>query len=434
VFVLRLLSLVLLLPALPATASAQPLSCPSGLCTMIGRSMLQWDATVRLRGLYYDPVRFGVGGGEDGLGLLRALGSVAYLRGDWQARLQLGAHAEAGRRGGPGGTDRGALDVQQAYGRWQRGALWVQAGRQEAGYGSSRILSVRDGPNIRLAYDGVRLGWRGAAGRVDLLALQPVENRRGAFDDHGTRDAHLWGAYATVAAGPAYAGHWDIYLLDSQRDAARFAEGRGRERRQTLGSRWFGQDGTLDWNVEAVGQAGHLRTDTALSGIRAWTVASDAGWRWPGVPLQPRLGLKVDIASGDRRAGDGRLQTFNALYPKSSYFSEASLLAPANLMDVQPTVDLQFGERLSTQFGVQLAWKQQRADAVYTTPAPLVPLPGSAGGARRIGTQYKAETRWQASDDWLWEWQLAWMDAGTALRQAGGRDTLFASLAGTWTW
>jgi len=323
--------------------------------------------------------------------------------------------------------------VQQAYWRWQGRHAWLQLGRQEASYGSSRLLSVRDGPNIRLAFDGLRLGWRGAAGRLDLLALRAVDNRPGAFDDRSEPGAHLWGAYATSAA-QGRRGQWDGYLLDYQRDGARFADGNGRERRQTLGTRWFGQADALDWNVEAVAQRGHLDTAMQRLDVRAWTLASDTGWRWHQAPLQPRLGVKLDIASGDRDAGDGRLQTFNALYPKSSYFSEASLLAPANLVDVQPTLDLQFNERLSTQLGVQLAWKQQRSDAVYTTPAPLAPLPGSAGGARRIGTQYKAETRWQASEDWLWQWQLAWVDAGPALRQAGGRNTLFASIVGAWQW
>lgn len=431
-FVLRVLILAVL--ALPALAQARAQAgCEAGHCSALGNGDLQWDASLRLRGMYFDPTRFGIGGSEDGYGLLRGLGSATYRRDDWQARLQLGVHAEQGRAGGPGGTDQGALDVQQAYWRWQGQNAWLQVGRQEASYGSSRLLSVRDGPNIRLAFDGVRLGWRGAAGRLDLLALRAVDNRPGAFDDRSEPGAHLWGAYATSAV-QGRGGQWDAYLLDYQRDGARFADGNGRERRQTLGTRWFGQADALDWNLEAVAQRGHLDTVAQRLNIRAWTLASDTGWRWHQAPLQPRLGVKLDIASGDRDAGDGRLQTFNALYPKSSYFSEASLLAPANLLDVQPTLDLQLSERLSTQLGVQLAWKQQRSDAVYTTPAPLLPLPGSAGGARRIGTQYKAETRWQASEDWLWQWQLAWVDAGPALRQAGGRNTLFASIVGAWQW
>ena len=425
--VLRVLSLALL--AMPWMA----LACDTGRRTDMGTGQLQWDASLRFRGMYYDPARFGIGGSEDGYGLLRALASATYVEDNWQARVQLGVHAENGKAGGPGRTDRSALDVQQAYWRWQRGGFHLQLGRQEAGYGSSRLLSVRDGPNIRLAFDGARVGWKGRSGTLELMALRPLENRPGALDDRGEHGAHLWGAYATTARGRG-AGQWDLYLLDYRRDGARFAAGSGTERRQTLGARWVGQAGALDWNSELVAQGGELRTTAGTLDIHAWTLATDTGWRWTDLPLQPRLGLKADIASGDGNLHDGRLGTFNALFPKSAYFSEASLLAPANLMDVQPTLTLRLHDALTTELGVQMAWKHRLADAVYTTPAPLVALPGSAGGARRIGTQYKSETRWQASEHWQWQLQLAWVDAGPALKQAGGRDTLFASIVGAWQW
>ena len=425
--VLRVLSLALL--AMPWMA----LACDTGRRTDMGTGQLQWDASLRFRGMYYDPARFGIGGSEDGYGLLRALASATYVEDNWQARVQLGVHAENGKAGGPGRTDRSALDVQQAYWRWQRGGFHLQLGRQEAGYGSSRLLSVRDGPNIRLAFDGARVGWKGRSGTLELMALRPLENRPGALDDRGEHGAHLWGAYATTARGRG-AGQWDLYLLDYRRDGARFAAGSGTERRQTLGARWFGQAGALDWNSELVAQGGELRTTAGTLAIHAWTLATDTGWRWTDLPLQPRLGLKADIASGDGNLHDGRLGTFNALFPKSAYFSEASLLAPANLMDVQPTLTLRLHDALTTELGVQMAWKHRLADAVYTPPAPLVALPGSAGGARRIGTQYKSETRWQASEHWQWQLQLAWVDAGPALKQAGGRDTLFASIVGAWQW
>ncbi len=286
---------------------------------------------------------------------------------------------------------------------------------------------------IRLAFDGARLGWKGRLGTFDLMALRPVENRPGAFDDRGEHGAHLWGAYATTARGQG-AGQWDLYLLDYRREGARFAADSGTERRQTVGARWFGQAGALDWNSELVAQGGELRTAIGTLDIRAWTLATDTGWRWTDLPLQPRLGLKADIASGDGNPRDGRLGTFNALFPKSAYFSEASLLAPANLMDLQPTLTLRLHDTVTTELGVQIAWKHRRADAVYATPAPLVALPGSAGGARRIGNQYKSETRWQASEHWQWQLQLAWVDAGPALKQAGGQDTLFASIVGAWQW
>ncbi len=430
-FVLRLLTL-----GLAATSPA--LACEAdgpGQCMALdGGGTLQMDASLRLRSMYYDPTRFGVQGGkEDGYGLLRALASIRAQRGGWQTVAQLGVHAEQGRNGGAGGTDRGALDVQQAYVHWQGEHLGWQLGRQEAGYGSSRLLSVRDGPNIRLAFDGVRGRWRTSRWQLDLMALRPVDNRPGAFDDRSDPGQYLLGGYATLRGRSAGTG-LDLYLLDYGRDDARFAGTQGDERRTTVGARWFARQPGWDANVELVGQRGTLSGAQGDLAIRAWTLASDTGVRWPQRAWQPRLGLKVDIASGDRTPGDGRLQTFNALYPKATYFSEASLLAPANLMDVQPTLALTPHPAITTELGWQLAWKHRRADAIYTTPAPLAALPGSAGTPRRIGQQFKWETTWRASPQWQWQAQLAWFEAGPGLRAAGGRDTLFASMVGAWQW
>ncbi len=102
-------------------------------------------------------------------------------------------------------------------------------------------------------------------------------------------------------------------------------------------------------------------------------------------------------------------------------------------MDLQPTLTLRLHHAVTTELGVQMAWKQRRADAVYTTPAPLLALPGRRWRAPHRH-QYKSETRWQASKHWQWQLQLAWVDAGPALKQAGGQDTQFASIVGAWQW
>ncbi|HEY0334938.1 MAG TPA: alginate export family protein [Stenotrophomonas sp.] len=395
---------------------------------------LALDASLRLRGLYYDPSRFGIGASEDGYGLLRALGSADWRTGHWQGYVQLGVHGEQGRDGGPGGTDQGALEAQQAYVAWQDGQARWQLGRQEISYGSARLLSVRDGPNIRLAFDGARAAWHGEHARVDALVLRPVDNRSGAFDDRSDQGQFLAGVYATFAPLQAAPMKFDAYVLRYGRDDARFGTARGEELRTTLGTRWFGQAGGWDWNNEFAYQSGTLADAGRHLDIAAWTIATDNGYRWSQHRWQPRVGLKVDVASGDGDPGDHHLQTFNALYPKAAYFSEASLLAPANLIDAQPSLSLQPRPDLTLVLGTQLAWKQRRADAIYVTPTPLTPLPGSTGTARRIGTQYKLETSWQASAQWLWQWQLAWIDASEGLRQAGGRNTAFASIVAAWQW
>src|SRR6185295_7596733 len=116
-----------------------------------------------------------------------------------------------------------------------------------------------------------------------------------------------------------------------------------------------------DYNTELVGQWGRFGTGP----IRAWTVASDTGYRLSGVPLRPRLGLKADIASGDRDHSDRTLGTFNALFPKGSYFSEADLLGPYNLMDLHPSIELHLCRNVSLTPDADFFWRQSTHDGIY---------------------------------------------------------------------
>jgi hypothetical protein len=42
------------------------------------------------------------------------------------------------------------------------------------------------------------------------------------------------------------------------------------------------------------------------------------------------------VISGDGRLNDGKLGTFNALYPKAGYFGFDPQVGPANLIDIHP--------------------------------------------------------------------------------------------------
>jgi len=142
------------------------------------------------------------------------------------------------------------------------------------------------------------------------------------------------------------------------RKNATFVQGRARERRHTIGARLFGQrtgfdwdeardfhrpaERTMifafDWDVEGAFQFGSFAT----AGIRAWMISTNWGFTIAESRFSPRLGLKADALSGDRNLQDNRLDTFNPFYPSLQYYSQAGLFAPANLIDLQPsiTVDL----------------------------------------------------------------------------------------------
>src|SRR6266481_576483 len=127
--------------------------------------------------------------------------------------------------------------------------------------------------------------------------------------------------------------------------------------------------------------------------IPAWLTRG--GRRWVRVSgVKPRPGLQADVASG---GGPGRtLKSFYPLFPKFAYFTEASINAPINFIDVFPSVTIQPWRDFAVLSGVDLLWRYSTHDAFYQPPGiPLVP--GSANGKRFLGEQFYLHAEWQAT-------------------------------------
>ncbi|MNE63201.1 hypothetical protein D3C80_1585380 [compost metagenome] len=85
--------------------------------------------------------------------------------------------------------------------------------------------------------------------------------------------------------------------------------------------------------------------------------------------------------------------------------------------------------RLRLEPAILGVWKQRSEDALYL--GGMAPVPGTVGTDRRAGVVYKTKLRWLATDNLTLETDLQWFDAGPAITQAGGDDTAFLSLRGT---
>ena len=80
---------------------------------------------------------------------------------------------------------------------------------------------------------------------------------------------------------------------------------------------------------------GHrARTDRSRPGtIAAWMFGSDVGYSIEALPARPRLGVQANATSGDASPRSPDLQTFNPLFPRGVYFSQANLIGPLNLVE-----------------------------------------------------------------------------------------------------
>lgn len=335
--------------------------------------------------------------------------------------------------GTPPATQQDRLDLLQGYGEIDLPVgsdnLMLRAGRQELSFGSSRLVSVRESPNIRRAFDGVRAAWIGGPNsRVDAFLVRPVTPLPGTFDDKSDLGQAFWGIYATTPVPWASGLSLDLYYLGLDRNDAQFAQGIADERRHTVGARLFGKADGFDWNVEAAYQFGQFGT----ANINAWTVSADFGYTFQTLPFTPRLGLNADAISGDHNIHDNTLGTFNPLFPKLPYFSEANLTAPANLLDIQPNVSLNLTPALNLTVGWNPLWKQSEADAFYGPT--LNPVPRTAGGTGRyIGQQLSTTLEWNPTPHLTFGATYVAYTPGTRLREAGGRSGSFGAAWATFS-
>ncbi len=390
-----------------------------------GQDRLTFGGTVRERYEYFHNGGWGREPQDDNGYLLQRY----MLHADWhlgpRLRLfgELKSGIESGRTGGPRPADEDKLDAHQGFVEIALSVakshqVTLRAGRQELSFGSSRLVSVREGPNVRQSFDGARLTVLAGGWQVDTIAVRPVETNRGVFDDSPDHQRSFWGVYAVRR-------HVDLYYLGLDRRQARFGVGLGREQRHSMGTRLWGEKGSWDYNTEFAGQWGRFGSGP----IRAWTVASDTGYRLSGVPLRPRLGLKADVASGDRDPRDGTLGTFNALFPKGAYFSEADLLGPYNLVDLHPSIQLSVGRTVTITPDADFFWRQSTRDGIYSTPGVLL-ASGTASDARYIGCHASVQAEWRVDRRTTFVAQYLHFFPGPFLREATpGRPVDFVT---TW--
>ncbi|MBV6746856.1 alginate export family protein [Xanthomonas vasicola pv. vasculorum] len=149
--------------------------------------------------------------------------------------------------------------------------------------------------------------------------------------------------------------------------------------------------------------------------------------------LTRRLGLQVDTASGDRHPGDGRVETFNPLFPNGAYINLAGYTGYANLLLVKPMLTVQPTATLSVTAAVGLLWRQRTADAVYVQPD--IPLAGTAGtGTRWTGHYLQLRGDWKLNAHLQTALEVVQYQAGDSVRAAGGHDSHYVGCEMKFMW
>jgi hypothetical protein len=316
-----------------------------------------------------------------------------------RAFVELKSGINSFRYGGPRPIDEKKLDFQSAFlqvGTASGGNfIELRVGRHELEYGSGRLIDVREGPNVRLSFDGFLVKSKFNEWLVDGFAMRPDLDKPGFFDNAPNHQVGFWGVYATHFL-PVKTS-LELYYLGLDRKEATFQRGTAQEVRHTLGGRFSRPVATekagWDFDDEALWQFGTFGS----ANIEAWTVASDTGYRIPTIPLKPRFSAKADISSGDN-PNSKTLGTFNPLFPKGNYFGVLATTGPGpiNFIDVHPHVEAALPHDVSVSFDWIVQWRENANDGVYAVPGFLI---RAADGSRSrfVGDRPGTEVRWQVN-------------------------------------
>ena len=342
-----------------------------------------------------------------------------------RAFVQLKSGLESYRRGGPRPIDEKKLDFEAAFvevattegNRW----LALRLGRQELNYGSGRLVSVREGPNVRQSFDGFKIRSQYGAWHIDGFAVRPDLDKPGYFDNVPDHQTAFWGLYATRPLGRGVSV--DAYYLGLDRKQATFNRGTATELRHSLGVRFSQpvavQKRDWDFDYEGVWQFGSFGSGN----IHAWTIASDTGYSFPDSPLSPRLSVKADISSGDDPRKKS-LGTFSPIFPVGNYFGVLADTGPGpvNFIDVHPRLQAHFPHAVSVSVDFIAQWRQNLHDGVYAVPGFLL-VPAGNSRARFVGYRPGVEARWQIDRHAYLQADYGVFYAGDFLKQASpGRN------------
>ena len=282
--------------------------------------------------------------------------------------------------------------------------VFVRAGRQELHYGAGRLISIRNGPNVRFDFDGL-LGRAKVGGTItDVFAVRPTENDRGEFDNGTDETQAVWGLYTSTALGDILPGagafvgrsNLDLYYIGFEREESPYAFQMTPldETRHTIGARyWTGGPPTEGWglDVEAAYQFGSANGLLAGSGlidadISAGFVAGSISYGFADAPWTPIVGSRFGLSSGDGDPTDGTLTTFRAPFPPGRYFGESNPIGPGNVAGIGPYITVRPAANLSLTGRYQAFWRLEEEDGIYAPPQ--VPLRMNAGERNFIGQEF----------------------------------------------
>lgn len=264
-------------------------------------------------------------------------------------------------------------------------SLTARVGRQELNYGRGRLITIREGPNVRHYWEGISLLYDDKNWKIDGFFTKYGNNQPGVFDNPVLdSEETFWGSYWQSKKTLFFGSKWDVYYLGFIDDVSQFFNADGKETRHSLGARLYKKIAHWDYDVEFTGQFGSVGN----ANISAFGLFVETGYTFdPQASVKKRVGLKLDYFTGDRDATDTKINAFNPMYPRQGYYRGAGALYASNYWDIHPSFTLEKTNEFSLLVDWTWYWRASVEDGLYIGGSGIPLLAPTESDKRYLGNQ-----------------------------------------------
>jgi len=295
-------------------------------------------------------------------------------------------HADVSGRDLPGGAraiDEDQAEIQQLFIDYKfninpNSSLTLRVGRQEFGFGKSRLISPLPWANALRHWDGV-------TGILDTpqFDVNFFYSSFNPVDQDGFNDTNSKSKLSGIYAKQKLAGKSGIeyYWLGREREGIAFNGTAGDEDRDTFGVRHWGRlSDSTSYELEAAYQTG----DVGNQDISAYMFTGEVVYVTPS--KKSKWSIALDYASGDDEAG-GEVNTFNQLFPLGhAYFGFIDIVARQNIIDLSAAYWTKISDRSNLRIAFHDFSRAEDADALYNAGGGVVRA-GDVSASSDIGNE-----------------------------------------------
>jgi len=295
--------------------------------------------------------------------------------------------------------------------------LDVTLGRQELKYGKGRLIWAPTWANRIRSFDAGVLHFAPAGGFYgDLLYGQDVKYDDMNFNESSSDKEFLGGFYGGYRKDKVSTLYEAYFLTQIIKSTTTDTE------RYTIGGQFEGRLFMFKdvlWNLELPYQFGK----TSATDISAYAVHFDVSKVFTGWFGDPKATLAFELASGDRKKGNGTTNTFIPLYQSThDPYGIMDFFRWQNMREVEASVVFSLSPKLKLQPQVDFFWLDSTKDNWVNSSGTILRSGTTNSVSSFVGTESSLRAFYEITKSVKFEVGYAHFSTGGFVRDTGSDD------------